>query len=363
MAIASRAEGVSLTTVGMAVPEQGGTTLLAAGPLEGPRAATELLRVAGLSVRYDTTRRKGGQDSTARPALCEANLTIAPGETLAVVGESGSGKTTLGMALMGLLPEGAQVSGSVRFGEQEICGMGERDLRKIRGARISAIYQEPGLALHPMLRAGEQIAEVHRAHFRVSRGKARAAAMKMAERMFRSDAARIVRAYPHELSGGQQQRVVIAQALVCRPALVIADEPTASLDGETQGEILELLAELKREMNLALLLITHNIALVPRIADRMAVMYAGRIVEQGRAAEVLREPRHPYTRMLVAFAEGRGVDAAACDAQGENQLACGCEFAARCGERLEKCANEDPAEIFVGDAAPRASVRCFLYGG
>jgi oligopeptide/dipeptide ABC transporter ATP-binding protein len=361
MAISGQAEGVSVSPVGTTLPERdSGARSLADS---GEALIVPLLRVAGLTVRYDATRDRGRGKAEwdAKPAVCEANLAIAPRETLGVVGESGSGKTTLGMALMGLLPERARVSGSVRFGGQEICGMGERELRKIRGARISAIYQEPGLALHPMLRAGEQIAEVYRAHFRVSRGEARAVAMKMAERVFRGDAARIFRAYPHELSGGQQQRVVIAQALVCRPALVIADEPTASLDGETQREILALLAELKREMNLALLLITHNIALLPRIADRVLVMYAGRIVEQGGAAEVLRTPRHPYTRMLVAFAAGQSVGGATCDAGGESESVCGCAFAKRCADRLQKCTVDEPAELLVGEAESTVAVRCFLY--
>lgn len=358
--------------------------------------APALLRVTRLTVRYAAKRHEHDGKATdehleSRPAVCEASFAVRPGEAVAIVGESGSGKTTLALAVMRLLPPEAQITGSVRIAGQDMALLDGDALRSMRGARISAIYQEPGLALHPTMRAGDQIAEVFRAHHRVSRREALDAAIKMAESLFGGDAARICASYPHELSGGQQQRVVIAQALVCQPGVVIADEPTASLDGETQREILKLLLELKREMNLALLLITHNIALLPQIADRVLVMYSGRIIEQGTIEQVLIAPRHPYTRTLVAFAKGEAAEFAnrtaaellARTQAGDSIPPAGCAFAPRCSDRRFECDRKDPAETIFDEAGialpPHAlkaaaassagshvctsgSVRCFLYG-
>lgn len=321
-------------------------------------SSPSILAVQRLEVRYTIA------PHVSKAAVEDVSLSIYPGEVVAVVGESGSGKSSLGLAVARLLPSTAQSSGSISFEGRDLTRASEGELQHVRGARISLIYQEPGLSLHPMMRAGEQVANVYRAHFRVSRSRARHTAATIFERLFSRDAARIFASYPHELSGGQQQRVVIAQAIVCQPALVIADEPTASLDVETQHQILQLLSELKREFRLAMLLITHNIAMLPGIADRVVVMYSGRIVEQGTLDQVFGSPLHPYTQSLLSLARGNatihdfwGQDATSGQQADEQPFSC-CKFASRCPDRFEKCVTQEPDEsCFDGGR----SVRCFLH--
>ncbi|HET9399785.1 MAG TPA: ABC transporter ATP-binding protein [Candidatus Acidoferrales bacterium] len=256
-----------------------------------------LLGVRALSVRYRQP------DGTSSVAVHEVSFEAMPGETLGIVGESGSGKTSLALGVLQALPKNAQLfCEHIRVAGRDIAGLSENQLRSIRGSQVSTIFQESGLALHPMMRAVDQVAQVYRAHFRVSRSGAKEIAMQMLARIFGQVADRIARAYPHELSGGQKQRVLIAQALICRPSVVIADEPTASLDAKTQREVLQLLDELRRELNLSVVLITHNIAMLSAIADQVMVMHAGRVVERGSTARVLHEQVHPYTRQLIQAA-------------------------------------------------------------
>jgi ABC-type glutathione transport system ATPase component len=232
-------------------------------------------------------------------AVEHASFEVFPGEVVGVLGESGSGKTTLGSAILGLLPSGGSITGgSIRFDGRELIGLNERKLQSIRGAGISTIFQEPRIALNPVMRVGVQVAEVIRAHRAWSSSRCREEALAIMSEV-RLDAEKIYEAYPHQLSGGQCQRVAIAQALACKPQLVIADEPTSSLDTTVQAEILELLSGLRERLNIAFLMITHNPAILANVADRILIMNSGQIVEQGRAADVLGRPSHPYTQMLL----------------------------------------------------------------
>jgi ABC-type glutathione transport system ATPase component len=255
--------------------------------------AVPLLQVRGLTVRYEPE----GQAPVL--AVDGVSFDVAEGEAVGLLGESGCGKTTTGLSILGLQPPGARVvDGSVKLQGRELRGLPEREMESVRGALASLIFQEPGLALNPVLRVGDQVAEVIRAHHRWGGKRSREEAREVLARV-RLDAARLYDAYPHELSGGQRQRVGIAQAVACRPPLVIADEPTAALDSTTQVEILALLDDLKRRLGLALLLISHSLRTLSAVADRILVMQAGRIVEEGPAARVLEAPQHPHTRALL----------------------------------------------------------------
>ena len=253
-----------------------------------------LLEVENLTVRYCPQ---------GAPEIAGVSFGIASGEVVGLVGESGCGKTTLAFSLLRLLPSSARIaSGSIRLRGQELTALSERQLEKIRGAKISMVFQEPGIALHPMLPVGEQIADVMQAHRAWSRRRCREEAKRMLAQVRLEDVARIYAVCPHQLSGGQRQRVVIAQALACQPDLVIADEPTASLDSCAQAEILALLQELGEKSGMALLLISHNPAIVARLADRVMVMHAGRIVERADRGAIHghREP----DRVPVCTGEG-----------------------------------------------------------
>jgi ABC-type glutathione transport system ATPase component len=237
-----------------------------------------MLQVRNLTVHYC------GRDRVDRTALNDLSFELGPGETVGLLGQSGCGKTTLALALLCLLPKTARVaSGSIRFREHEMLRADEGTLRKIRGAQASIVFQEPALSLNPVMRVGDQIAEVARAHTSGnSRSYRREAELALAQVCL--DETRIYSAYPHQLSAGQRQRIAIAQALVCKPGFLIADEPTSALDNTTQTEILNLLKELKQRLQIALLFITHNPALLVGLADRLLVMHAGRLVEESSLA-------------------------------------------------------------------------------
>jgi ABC-type glutathione transport system ATPase component len=234
------------------------------------------------------------------PAVRDVSFDIAPGEILGLMGESGCGKSSIAQALLGLLPKDrAEVAGSVGFRGCDLLTLDERDLQRIRGAAISMVYQEPEIALSPVMRVGDQVAEVIRAHFSLPWKQCQAQARAIIERVGLSEVSRIYAAYPHQLSGGQRQRVVLAQALACTPALVIADEPTAHLDARSQSEFLSLLETVKRESCISILLISHTPEIQARLADRLFVMQGGRIVEQGRFTDLYRHSVHPYTRAIL----------------------------------------------------------------
>jgi len=253
-----------------------------------------LLQVRNLTVQYSA------------PSLCphsavdRITFDVASGEVLGLMGESGSGKSSVALALLGLLPaESTEISGSVLFLGQELLAMPERALQRIRGAAISLVFQEPGISLSPMMRAGDQVAEVIHAHRCWDWKHCRMEAEQMLARVGLTPTQRIFSAYPHQLSGGQQQRVVLAQALACDPALLVADEPTASLDARSQADFIALLRSLKQQFHISILLISHTPEIQASLADRLLVMKNGCIVEQGSFDELYRNPSHAYTRLML----------------------------------------------------------------
>ncbi len=252
------------------------------------------LQVKDLKIGYRSA------DSTPWQAVDGVSFEIAPGEVLGVMGESGCGKTSVALAMLGLLSKDqAEMSGSIVFREQELLSMDERSLQRIRGAEISMVYQEPGIALSPLMPAGAQIAEVVHAHREWSWKQCRAEARSMLARVGLPSIDRIISAYPHQLSGGQLQRVVLAQALVCRPALLIADEPTAALDARGQADFIALLRELNQQLNISILLISHTPEIQASLADRVLVMKDGQIIEQGRFEDLYWKSSHAYTKTLL----------------------------------------------------------------
>ena len=238
-------------------------------------------------------------------AVDDVSFSIAKGETLGLVGESGSGKSVTATAILRLLPPGGRVTaGTVRFEGSDLLTLPESRMRAVRGAGISLIFQEPMTALNPVMRVGDQIAEALTVHEQAGTREARAKAIELLEAVRIPDPARRVQDYPHQLSGGMRQRVMIAIALACRPPLVIADEPTTALDVTIQAQVLDLLRDLRARFDLSLLLITHDFGVIAEMADRVAVMHRGRLVEQGPVREILRQPQHAYTRGLLAAIPG-----------------------------------------------------------
>jgi len=257
-----------------------------------------LLEVQHLSVTFDSPR-------APVVAVDDVSFAMARGETLGLVGESGSGKSVTAFSILRLLqPPGRISGGRVLFDGRDLLTLSEREMRAVRGAGISLIFQEPMTALNPVMTVGNQIAEALTVHGMASRAEARLRAVELLDAVHIPDAARRVRDYAHQLSGGMRQRVMIAIALACRPPLVIADEPTTALDVTIQAQVLDLLRELKAQYNLALLLITHDFGVIAEMADRVAVMYRGRLVEEGPVRQILREPRHEYTQGLLAAIPG-----------------------------------------------------------
>ena len=260
---------------------------------------TELLRIQGLSVEFAT--RDG-----MLPAVRDLSLQIGPGESLGLVGESGSGKSVTALAILRLLPPQARISGEILFDDTPLLSLPEDHMRAFRGARIGMIFQEPMTALNPVMRVGDQVAEAVLAHGQSAVGgressktAAWGAAIEALKDVGLPDPEFRARDYPHQLSGGQRQRVMIAMAIVNRPPLLIADEPTTALDVTIQAQILELLAELRRRFGLSMLFISHDLGVVSQVADRVAVMYAGSLVEMGTVGDVFARPMHPYTRGLL----------------------------------------------------------------
>jgi len=262
-----------------------------------PAGATPVLTLCGLSVTFDTPQ-------GPLRVVQEVTLSVSRGECLGVVGESGAGKSQLFLAVMGLLAANGRAAGSARLGAEELLGLPAAALDRVRGAKVGMVFQDPLTSLTPHLTVGEQLIEVLRRHGGLARGAARERAQALLERVHVNDAGRRLAQYPHELSGGMRQRVMIAIALAGEPQLLIADEPTTSLDVTIQAQILALFAELKRTRALGLVLITHDLAALAGVADRVAVLRHGRLIESGPVAAVLKAPRDPYTRALIRDAEG-----------------------------------------------------------
>ena len=323
----------------------------------------QLLEVQNLSVRYRTA---GGGDVFA---ICGASLRIASGEIVGVLGESGSGKSTLAASILAMFPRNAVVDdGVVLLEKKDLLKLDRRELGRIRGRRVSLIFQEPGMALHPTMRVGTQIEEVIRAHSQISKRERELEARAVLASIFAEGSDRIYSSYPHELSGGQRQRVVIAQAIACKPDLLIADEPTASLDTVTQREILDLLRKLNRERGLAILVITHSLEMLNGFADRVLVMYGGRVVEQGEAARLLGSAKHPYTQALLKcrpslectehFSTHSRIPTIPGEPPNASVRGQGCAFEPRCADSMQVCRQYAP-ELF--DDASGGKVRCFKF--
>jgi len=318
---------------------------------------TTLLEVNDLRVTLATAH--GPAD-----ALRGVSFTLQAGGTLGLIGESGCGKSLTALALMGLLPEGADVAGSIRFGGRELTALDDAAYSALRGDRIAMVFQEPMTALNPLHPIGRQIAEPLRLHRGLDASAARAEALRLLERVQLPNAERRLVAYPHQLSGGQRQRVVIAIALACGPDLLIADEPTTALDTTVQREVLDLLDELRVASGMALLLISHDLDLMAAHVDRLAVMYGGVIVESGPTRAVFERRAHPYTRGLFAARPRLGTDRTmplatiAGRVPALHEMPSGCAFADRCTLAIDACRSAPPPATMVGDGH---FVRCIRW--
>jgi oligopeptide/dipeptide ABC transporter ATP-binding protein len=298
-----------------------------------------LLSIRSLEVSFETDRGRV-------PAVRGVDLRLNAGETVALVGESGSGKSVTALSVM-RLTSGLITGGGITFRGADLTNLPEAELRRIRGGQIGMIFQEPMTSLNPVFKVGRQIEEVLVLHRKLAPAAARAQAVELLTRVgIPSPAARLEQ-YPHELSGGMKQRVMIAIAIACRPALLIADEPTTALDVTIQAQIMQLLRSLSRELNMALLLITHDLGVVAHFAERVSVMYAGKIVEHGSVRDIFKRPAHPYTQALLAAlpdaaARGKRLPAIAGRVPSPELLPPGCAFCARCSRAFEPCATEQP---------------------
>ena len=321
-----------------------------------------MLSVEGLQVHFHT------RDGVVR-AVDGVDYRVARGETLGIVGESGSGKTVSSLALLRLVPPPARIeAGRVMFEGEDLLAKPERALGAIRGRRIAMVFQNPATSLNPIYSIGAQLAEILRWHERLDRAAAEARILALLDLVGITDPAARLRQYPHELSGGMKQRIGIARALLCNPALLLADEPTTALDVTIQAQILDLLADLRRRLGMAMVLVTHDMGVVARMADRITVMYAGRVCETASAATLFSAPRHPYTRALLESmpridhrytGPRQLLPTIAGRPPGLLNPPAGCRFAARCPESMPECRATLPVETVV---APGHSVSCIRHG-
>ena len=297
------------------------------------------------------------------------SLSVPAGKTLCIAGESGCGKSVTALSIMGLLPDNARIeSGQILFKGRDLVTLDAGERRRLRGRELAMIFQEPMTALNPVLSVGEQIAEVFRIHGTAGAAQARARALQMLEQVKIPDAARRYGEYPHQMSGGMKQRVMIAMALAHHPALLIADEPTTALDVTIQAQVLNLLAELQRELGMAIVFVTHDLAVVAEIADEVVVMYAGRVVERAAVIDLFERPAHPYTRGLLAARprpgqtrhDGSTLNVIAGSLPALHERGGACAFRARCPQAMARCAEAEPAlqRVAAGDDTHHAA--CFL---
>ncbi|WP_413301009.1 ABC transporter ATP-binding protein [Bacillus sp. 1P10SD] len=300
-----------------------------------------LLEIKGLSTVFNT-------DFGVFPAIKDVNLSLKKGETLCVVGESGSGKTITSMSLMQLLPSSGKIaSGEIIFQDKDLVKLNRKEMNKIRGKSISMIFQDPMSALDPVYTCGSQITEAIKIHQEVSKEEANDKAIKLLKQVGIPHPETIFHTFPHELSGGMCQRVMIAMALSCNPQLLIADEPTTALDVTVQARILDLLNRIKREFNMAILLITHDLGVVAEMADRVAVMYAGQIVEEADVMTIFKKPKHPYTKGLIKSVPPlHQKDKTLYSIPGSvptiNSMPKGCRFHPRCSFATDVCIEKEP---------------------
>jgi peptide/nickel transport system ATP-binding protein/oligopeptide transport system ATP-binding protein len=321
----------------------------------------ELLRIYGLHAGFHT-------DSGDVPVLDDIHLALAPGETMGLVGESGCGKSVTAMWIMRLLqaPPAYVSGGGIFFDGKDVLGLSEKQMRDVRGNRISMIFQEPMTSLNPVLRAGRQVAESVRRHQGLTWSRAMDRALEMLTLVGIPDPLRRLDSYPHEMSGGMRQRIMIAMALACKPQLLMADEPTTALDVTIQAQILYLMNRLQKETGTAILLISHDLGVVAEMADSVAVMYAGSVVEQAATPELFANPLHPYTRGLQTsiprldrpvFAD-RTLPVIPGIVPGLTDVGEGCAFADRCVRAFAACRRNRP---LLRETEPGHSVRCLLY--
>ena len=322
-----------------------------------------VLEIQNLHVSYFS------REVRSRPVLSGVSFDLMPGEILGVLGESGSGKSTLAASVLRLLPTNGQIgNGAVLFEGKNLLQANSEELRKVRGARIALIFQEPSLALHPTIRVGEQVRHVLAAHQSSNKNDLHQRTHEIFNQLFPQDADRILRSFPHQLSGGQRQRALIAQAIACNPALVIADEPTAALDPVTQMEILGVFHSLREKLGLSMIFITHNPALLSGFADRILILYAGQVVEWGPAETVLLSPKHPYTRALFESLPAISRESEKTrkfnlpvipgNSSPSSLPRKGCCFEPRCSIRMDVCREFEPALVKLGQ---RHIVSCFKY--
>ena len=307
-----------------------------------------LLEVNHLSVQLQTQRGPAH-------AVRDVSFSLARGETLGLIGESGCGKSITALSLLGLLPDNAKVTGSIRFDGQELTGLPDQAMRHLRGNRIGMIFQEPMTALNPVHTIGAQVAEPLRLHRKASRDKARQQAIALLDRVGIAGAASRMDAYPHQFSGGQRQRITIAMALACGPDFLIADEPTTALDVTIQGQILDLISDLVQERGMGLILISHDLGVIAQNVARMMVMYGGSVVESGPTPSVFANRAHPYTRGLfgarpqLGALRGARLATIAGTVPELADLPQGCPFSDRCAYAVTKCVDTRPAPTDFGD--------------
>ena len=294
-------------------------------------------------------------------------LTVDAGSRLGIVGESGSGKTMTAMSIVGLLPDDAVVTGSIRFEGRELVGLTDGQMAKVRGREIGVVFQDPAKALNPMMRIGRQVAEAVRLHMDLPRPQLQERVVDLLTQVHLQDAESLLRRYPHQLSGGQQQRVLIAIAIACDPKLLIADEPTTALDVTVQNGILSLLRELSVSRNMGLLFVSHDLGVIQTISERLAVVYGGHLVEFGPAADVIAHPRHRYTQALVSANPGIADDAHLGEVVNKRldvirgsvpalgKFPSGCRFRGRCTSEIEACAQLPP----ISQAAEGHIYKCW----
>jgi peptide/nickel transport system ATP-binding protein len=319
-----------------------------------------LLQVQDLKVQFFT-------DDGAVRAVDGISFDIRPGEILGMVGESGCGKSVTALSILRLLaPSGKIVSGEINFREKNLIQASEREMQQVRGNQISMIFQEPMTSLNPVMTVGDQVAESLILHKRMPRKEALNETIKLFESVRIPDAATRIKDYPHQMSGGMRQRVMIAMAIACHPALIIADEPTTALDVTIQAQILELLNQLRYEYGLSILLITHALGVVAETADRVIVMYAGRIVEEAPVVEIFERPCHPYTIGLLDSIPKIEIDGVKRDRlkaiEGSvpdlMKLPPGCSFYDRCSDRMDRCTESYPEIIWIN---PQHRISCYKW--
>src|SRR5437773_5394782 len=317
-----------------------------------------LLAVEGLTTHYVSAR-----GTRVTRAVEDVSFTLGDGETLGIVGESGSGKTTLALSLLRLLPPAARtIAGAIRFEGENLLTKSEAELRHIRGKRMAMILQDPMASLNPLFTVGDQVGETLRVHEGASRGSAWSRAVDLLRSVRIPSPETRVTQYPHEMSGGMRQRIVGAIGISCEPRLLIADEPTTSLDLTIQAQYLKLLRDLQRTHGLALIFITHNLGIVAKMCDQLAVMYAGRVVESGPVSRIFNAPAHPYTEALLNSIPRMSDERqrlTAIDGQPPDlaKLPPGCAFAPRCPRAFDRCLQSAPPELALGDGR---TARCWL---